>query len=59
VPKSMVLAPGHVKVIKQGVLIHPSTNFLRKSWKTAKVGVLKRRSPEVNENRPSQRANKT
>jgi hypothetical protein len=27
VPKSMVLAPGHVKVIKKGVLIHPSMEF--------------------------------
>jgi hypothetical protein len=62
VPKPMVLAPGHVKVIKQGSVDKHSGGIC-----SGRIKILQRaesrnaegRNSEVNENHPSQRANKT
>jgi hypothetical protein len=33
----MILAHGHVKVTKQGVLIHPSAEFVKEIWDKLEV----------------------
>lgn len=52
-PKSTVLALGHVKVIKQGVLIHPSTEFAPeeledyKGWSPEMLKSRSEREPSI------------